>query len=218
MLILASLFICNSMSLSFECNPELSPVTILVLAWAISPSSTVAQNVSVVVLDSLQWIISCPRNMLASTLTLCGMIENVSHTTLQRSAYNACILSYCVHWLVTFGNNNVQLILIGSGWFSSRLGLSYPQCFGDSDIELIKRLVAGNICAVWLLCIGVISVIIVGIKYSSSSRVKSYSSTEDWKDPNAMLEWKRMMLSMHLGLLVGKHLYLAQLSFSMYFR
>ena len=73
-------------------------------------------RVSPVVFDCLQPITSRPREKLASTPTPCGMIENMSHATLERSANFECVSSCCRHQSVMSGIQNVLLISIGSEW------------------------------------------------------------------------------------------------------
>jgi len=80
-----------------------SPVNILLLAWANCLSMTFSQNLSQVVLDFLQPIMSCPREKLASTPTACSIIENMLQATLERSVYFECISSCWSHQSVISG-------------------------------------------------------------------------------------------------------------------
>jgi len=84
------------------------------------------------VFDCLQPITSRPREKPASTPTRCGMIENMSHTRLERSAYFECVSSCSRHQSVMSANQNVLLISVGSEWYPLRRGLICPQFFGAS--------------------------------------------------------------------------------------
>ena len=70
-----------------------------------------SQRVPPVVFDCLQPITSRPREKLDSTPTPCRMLENMSRSTLERSAYFECVSSCCRHQSVMSGIQNVLLIL-----------------------------------------------------------------------------------------------------------
>jgi hypothetical protein len=59
---------------------------------------------------------SRPEEHPASALTPCAMIGNMSHATLEMSAYFECVSSYGYHQSVISGNQNVLLISMGSEW------------------------------------------------------------------------------------------------------
>ena len=112
----ASFFISESSSVFVVSNSGSVPAKIPLLARANCLTRTFSRRVSPVVFDYLQPKTSWPREKLASTPTPCGMIENMSRGTLERSAYSECVTSCCCHQLVMSGNQNVLLISIGSEW------------------------------------------------------------------------------------------------------
>jgi len=83
----ASLFISEWLLVYFVSNAGSSPANNLLLAWTQYLTITLLWRVSPVVYDCLQPITSCPREQLASTPTLCGMIMNMSRATLERLVY-----------------------------------------------------------------------------------------------------------------------------------
>jgi len=74
-------------------NAGSSPVNLQLLAQVNCLTTTFSQRISRVVVDCLQLRTSYPREKLDSTPTLCGMTENLSHGTLERSAYFECVSS-----------------------------------------------------------------------------------------------------------------------------
>jgi len=112
----ASFFNSELLSVFVASHCGTAPAKILLLAWANCLTTTISRRVLPVVFDSLQPITSQPRETLASTPTPCGMIENMSGTTLGRPANLKCISSCWCHQLDMSSNHNVQLISIGSGW------------------------------------------------------------------------------------------------------
>jgi len=90
----ASFFISESFSVFVVSNSGSVPPKIPLLARANCLTRTFLRRVSPVVFDCLQPITSRPREKLASTPTPCGMVENMSRATLQRSAYFECF-SFC---------------------------------------------------------------------------------------------------------------------------
>jgi len=89
----ASFFISVSFSVFIVSNSGSVPANILLLAPANCLTMTSSRRVSPVVFDCLQPITSRPRAKPASTPTPCGMIENMSRNTLERSAYKVCVSS-----------------------------------------------------------------------------------------------------------------------------
>jgi len=67
------------------------PAKIPLLAQANWLTLTFSRMVSPVVFDCLHPITSQPREILASTSTPCGMMENMSRATLERSADYECV-------------------------------------------------------------------------------------------------------------------------------
>ena len=112
----ASVFISMSISVLLESNTWSSAASNLLLARADCLTTTFSRRVSPVVSDCLHPITSRPREQLASTPTLWGMIENMSWATLERSVYFDCDSSCYRHQSVISGNQNVLLISIGSDW------------------------------------------------------------------------------------------------------
>jgi len=214
----ASLFISKSFAVSVVSNAGLSTPNIRLLIPANFLTGTLLQRVLRLVFHCLEPISSRPREKLVSTATPCGMIQNMSHSTLERSAYYTCISTCWCHEPVISGIHNVLLIAVGLEWYSSRSGLICPKYFFDSGCEIKWSLAAVNKRASWSLCPGVISAACLGVKYSSSSWEKSYGSKDDWLDREAVAEGTRLLLCMLMGLMKGKCLSLAQYSFSTYFR
>jgi len=68
------------------------------------------------IVDCLQPITSRPGEKLASTLTPCGIIQNMSSATLERLAYFERVSSRCCHQAVISANQTVLLISMGSEW------------------------------------------------------------------------------------------------------
>jgi len=89
----ASFFISESFSLFVASSNGSVPATITLLARANCLTRTVPRRVSALVFDCLQPITYRPREKLASILTPCGMIENMSCASLERSAYLGCVSS-----------------------------------------------------------------------------------------------------------------------------
>jgi len=112
----ASFFISESLSVLMVSNSGSVPAKIPLLARANCLTTTFSRRVSPVVFDWLQPITSRPMEKLASTPTPCGMIENMSRATLERSAYFQCVSCCCRHQSVMSGIQNVLLISIGSEW------------------------------------------------------------------------------------------------------
>jgi len=112
----ASLFSSMSFSALVVSNPGSSPADIPVLAPGYCLTTTPGRRVSPAVIDCLYPITSPPGEKLASTPTPCGMRDNMSCATLQRSAYIDHFSSCWCHQSVISGNQHVLLISIGSEW------------------------------------------------------------------------------------------------------
>jgi len=213
--------LCNVLSESFPVfvvsNAGSSPTKMRVLARPNCLTMTFLRRVSPVGVDCLQPITSRPREKLDSTLPPCGMIENVLHATLERSAYFECIPSCWRHQSVMSGNQNLLLISIGSEWSSLRFGLICPQVFGASCGEFWESLVAVIERVARSLRRGVVSATLYGVQYSSSLLDKSYESKDDWPDPESNVEGMRLLLSTLSASSTGTHRSLAQYWFSTYF-
>jgi len=110
----ASCFISKQFSVFLVSNTGSSHAKIPLLTRANYLTTPVSWHVSHVVFDCLQQIPSRPREKLASTLTLCGIIENMSRATFKRSAYFECVSSGWYHLSVISGIENVLLISIES--------------------------------------------------------------------------------------------------------
>jgi len=95
----ASFFISKSLSFFMVSNSGSVPAKILWLGWANCLATTFSQWVSPVDFNCLQAITSRPREKLGSTLTWCGMKENMTRATLERSAYCQFVSSCCRHQL-----------------------------------------------------------------------------------------------------------------------
>jgi len=112
----ASFFISESVSVFMVSNSGSLSAKILLLARATCLTRTILQRVSHVVFHCVHPITSRPRDKLAYTPTPCGMIENMSRATLERSAYFESVSCCWRHQLVMSGIQNVLLISIGSEW------------------------------------------------------------------------------------------------------
>jgi len=88
----ASLFISKSFAVFSVFNTGSSPPNIPLLARSTCLTRTLSHRASPVVFDCLQLIISRARQIPASTVTPCGIIENMSHATLERSVYIECFV------------------------------------------------------------------------------------------------------------------------------
>jgi len=88
-----SLFISESFSVFIISNAGSSLANIPLFAWRNCLITTFSQRFLPVVFDCLQRITSFPRETLASTPTPCGMIEDMSCATIERSVYCECISS-----------------------------------------------------------------------------------------------------------------------------
>jgi len=97
-------------------DAEQLPTNILLLARGNNLTDFFARSVSPVVLDCLQQITRRPRDILGFTEIPCGIIDSVSHATLQRSAYCECLSTCWHHQPVISVNQNVLLISMGSEW------------------------------------------------------------------------------------------------------
>jgi hypothetical protein len=124
--------ISKSFSVSAVSNVAQSPINILVLSQAQCQTMTFSLSIWRVDLDCLQPITSRPRQTLASARTLWGIIENMSHATLERSVYFQCVSSFWGHLSVISGNQNGLLISVGLGWKSFTFRFSCPQFVGHS--------------------------------------------------------------------------------------
>jgi len=111
-----SFFNSNSFSVSMLSNAAQSPANIPLLARATCLTTTFSHSISPEVLECLQPKTSCPREELASTLTPCGIIQNMSRATLEGSEYFASISSCWRYQSVISGNKNALLISMGSEW------------------------------------------------------------------------------------------------------
>jgi len=109
-----SLWISMLFSVSVVSNAGLLPAYIPLLPQANCFNTTFLRRVSHVVFDYLQPIMSCPREKLARALTPSGMIETISHATLERSVYFECISSCWCHQSVISSIQNVLRISMGS--------------------------------------------------------------------------------------------------------
>jgi len=89
----ASLFTSKLWSVFIISRTGSSCAKILRLSPAIRLTMTVSRRFSPVVTDCLQPIRSRQREKLASTLTLCGMVEVISRATLERSANHVWVSS-----------------------------------------------------------------------------------------------------------------------------
>jgi len=107
---LASRFISMSFWGLIGSTSGTSPASNLLIARANSLTTTFSRRLLPVVFDSFHLTTSCAREKLASTLTSCGMINNMSRATFERSAYFECISSCCRHQWVMSGNQNLLLI------------------------------------------------------------------------------------------------------------
>jgi len=112
----ASFFISESFSVCGLSNSRSVPAKIPLLPQAICLTTTFLRRVSPVVFDCLHRITSRPTEKPASTPTPCGMTENMSRSTLERSAYFECV-SFCWRYQSVMSSiQNVLLISIGSEW------------------------------------------------------------------------------------------------------
>jgi len=100
----ASFIISESFSVFVVSNSGSVPAKIPLLAEANCLTTTFPPRVSPVVFDCLQPITSRPREKLASTLTPCGMREDMSQATLERSAYFERVSSCWHHQLAMSGS------------------------------------------------------------------------------------------------------------------
>jgi hypothetical protein len=123
----ASLIISMSLWVLLASNTESSPACNPILARANCRPVTCSRRVSPAGSDYLHRITSRERDKHASTLTLWGMIYNISCTILQRLAYIECISSGCRHQSVVSSNQNVQPISIGSEWELLHFSLISPR-------------------------------------------------------------------------------------------
>jgi len=87
--------ISKSVSVFVISNAWSSPASNSLLARANCLSTTFSGRVPPVVFECLQPITSRPREDLASTLTPCGMLENMSHATMERLQYFECNCPCC---------------------------------------------------------------------------------------------------------------------------
>ena len=92
-----SFFISESFPVFGVSDNGSAPGNIPVLARANCLTTTFSRRVSPVVFDRLQPITSRPREKQASTLTPCGMVENMSCATVEWSAYLECVSSCWRH-------------------------------------------------------------------------------------------------------------------------
>jgi len=111
-----SFFISEWSSVCGVSNSQSVPAKFPWLARAECLTTTFSGKVSPVVFDCLLPITSRPREILAYTPTPCGMIENMTRATLERSAYFECVFSCWRHQSVMSGIHTVLLISIGSEW------------------------------------------------------------------------------------------------------
>jgi len=112
-----------------------SPAEIRWLALGNCLTTSFLQKVLPVVFDCLQLIMPRPMEKLASTPTLCSMIENISCTTLERSVYCECVSTCCGHKSGISSIQNVLLLYIGSELNLWRFNWIWPQFCGNSDCE-----------------------------------------------------------------------------------
>jgi len=108
------LFIFKSFSVFMESNTRSSPANIPLLARANCLTMTFSWRVPSVVLDCLYPMTSRPKEKLVSTITPCGMIENMSLATLESSAYVEWFPFCWSHQLVRSGIQNGLPISIWS--------------------------------------------------------------------------------------------------------
>jgi len=123
----ASLLISESFSVFIVSNDGSLMAKIPLLARANSLTMTFLPGVSPMVFDGLQPITLRATDILASTLTPCGVIEKMSRATYDRLAYSECVSSCCCQQLVISGIQYVLLISTDLEWYSLRFGLICPQ-------------------------------------------------------------------------------------------
>lgn len=199
-------------------NARSSPANMPLWDCANCLTITFLQRVLPVVVDCLQLIASHSKEKMASTLTAYGVIENMSHATIERSAYCECIHTCWRHQLVMSGIRNVLLICIWLEWLSLRFGLICLPFIGPAGGEIEWSLVVVNKRTGRSLRLGIVSANLLGVKNSLSSLDKSYGMKEDWLDPEAFAEGKRLLLGMLLGFIIGTCRCLLQYFISTYFR
>ena len=175
-----SFFISESFSVLVVSKFGSVPAKIPVFTQATSLTTTCSQRVSPVLCDSLQLITPWPREKLASIPTPCGMIETMSRTTLERSAYFECVSPGCRHQSAMSGTHNVLLIAIELEWLSLRFWLKCPKFFSASGGEFLYSLAAVNNLAARSFHPGVVWSALLGVQYSSSSLDNSDGSKDDW--------------------------------------
>jgi len=109
-----------SSSVSFSAlvgyNTRSLPANIPLLARAYCLTTTFSHRVSPVLFHCLHLIMSRPREKLASTPTQYAMIEYMLHATLVKSAYCERVSPCWCYQSMISGNQNVQLISMGSEW------------------------------------------------------------------------------------------------------
>jgi hypothetical protein len=110
----------------------------------------------------------------AITLPPCGVIENMSPTTLKRSANFAIVSSCRWHQSVISGNYDLLQISDGSEWESLSFGLTCPPFYNHSGGQFQYSLVVVNKHASQLLCAGVVATTDSDVLYASLSQDKSY--------------------------------------------
>jgi len=212
----ASRFISEWFSVFVVSNGGSSPANILLGAWANCLSTAFLHRVSPVVFDRLQLKTTHPWEYLASTPTQCGMIENMSHATWDKSVYFECVSSCWHHQAGITGIQNVLLITIRPEWESLIFGSTRPQFFGDSGGEFKWSNMEVHKCVAGSLRLGLVSATSVGIKYSASLVDESYGSNDDWPDTEAVAGGKSLLHCTPPGIMTIPHLCLAQNSFSTY--
>jgi len=111
-----SFFISELFSVFLVCKAGSVPAKIALLAPANCHITSFSQRVSPVVFDCLQLIACRQWEKLTTTPITCGILENMSRATLDRSVYFECVSSCWHHQLVMSGIQNVLLISIGSQW------------------------------------------------------------------------------------------------------
>jgi len=112
----ASLFMSMSFTILVVSNAGSSLASNSIVARANCFTMTSFRGVSPLVFDCLHPITSCPKETLASSVAPWGMIENMSHTTFERSVYFECLSSCWCHQSAISGNQNVLLISIQLEW------------------------------------------------------------------------------------------------------
>jgi len=130
----ASFFNSKSFAGSVISNAGLSPANVPLVARASYLRTNFMWRVSPGVFDCLQPITSHTSENLTSTVRPCGMIENMSHSTLEKSIYFECISSCC--------NNQLTIVLAtgSDSWPTVRVWTGKTFQFGSRPAQKPDRL------------------------------------------------------------------------------